>query len=435
MLNIKMGEEVVNVDYEVENNLIPTTKEAIVLTKKILFADYVNRINSPNNYYNVNLRNLLGDSNHRPAVLNIGHIDVLDDEGNLLGSADLYSAYSGTDTARGTINLVETKHFTHNCKVCSKIVIDFPTHACNGKIKTIRLNSSNKYNSEYHTSNSKTYEIDYSNYKVSGYTSFQLCFDGEGNRLIVDTNLKHIVYNDEVYSYEGIQRVFHTGNEWVAYRGVTNANTQNRTSKFTLTKLVFDEEKKEISYGEDLVLTGANSYSTSTSYSLELLAVKKVDDNYVAYIRYTGESNRYTSFVTYDLEGNFVSQTSWSYNSNAVWSYTNIDLPLNENGDYPIILNTSYSYIPNFRTKQVVTTDKNITKNLWNGGSGYCPKGVHYRMKSANDNKDTNGYGNHTKIMRDIGVPYKYPLVITLNEPIEKTNDQTFKINLNVEIE
>ena len=66
---------------------------------------------------------------------------------------------------------------------------------------------------------------------------------------------------------------------------------------------------------------------------------------------------------------------------------------------------------------------------------GYDPQGVHYIMKSHNDGQYTTGYGNHTKIMRTVGIPYKYPLVINLDEPIVKTNEQTFKITLNVEIE
>jgi len=57
--------------------------------------------------------------------------------GNLIGWANKNTAYSGSDTLRGTINLSESQTSNDNRTGLITLVFDFPTHAANGTINSV----------------------------------------------------------------------------------------------------------------------------------------------------------------------------------------------------------------------------------------------------------------------------------------------------------
>lgn len=96
--------------------------------------------------------------------------DLASVKGNVVGWADKYTIYAGTDPRRGSVNLAETNLVTAR-KV--KFVFDFPTNAANGTFQTVFWSPSDHPSAtteqyqplvahgSYYSSNAFTYTPDY----------------------------------------------------------------------------------------------------------------------------------------------------------------------------------------------------------------------------------------------------------------------------------
>lgn len=107
-------------------------------------------------------------------------VNCLSKLGSVIGYAERQVTYSGSDTLKGTYNINESKVYTdeQGNLVCHE-VYDFPTHACNGEIKSVMWSS--LFNNASSTT-LKTAKNTSFGHKPSEYSSAY--YDKENNEII-----------------------------------------------------------------------------------------------------------------------------------------------------------------------------------------------------------------------------------------------------------
>ena len=118
--------------------------------------------------------------------------------GNILGYADLWTAYSGSDILKGTINNMETtlindtKHF----------VIDFPTHVANGTFNSIYTLGGIGINTFYPRLNSVYYDYTFANNNIQWiFNKVNMCVD-ENNIYVLKVDSKIIgIFNKSTLEF------------------------------------------------------------------------------------------------------------------------------------------------------------------------------------------------------------------------------------------
>ncbi|UZW12552.1 hypothetical protein OSC52_11870 [Clostridium pasteurianum] len=234
--------------------------------------------------------------------------------GNIIGYADLWNTYSGSDNLRGTINQSETT-LVDNLQANSKLiqsktrhfVVDFPTNAANGTFSSIYLmGGANTYSSVYYPGYYNLYN------KItltSGSGANSICIDdnniynyvittsGSTTLYVIDKRTymqkDNIVLPFPVYAmdYDKTNEVF-----WVA---LSNGSFKKYDKNFNL----------------------LNSYSKTTPYTLSAVSDICVTDAYIL-ISYrgasqNGTSNRAAIAVYNKSDGTYnktIDITSFSYN-------------------------------------------------------------------------------------------------------------------------
>lgn len=144
MLTVIQNDEQKAIDYTLENYLVPTAEEAMVVMKKILFSGDMRR-GTDTEWHGKSVMDYLVYTRLYPGIFENGHIELTDENDKILGKVDLKTTYAGSDTIRGSINYNESYRYVFNSKLIARVVVDFPTHSCNGAIKKITLYSGPSY--------------------------------------------------------------------------------------------------------------------------------------------------------------------------------------------------------------------------------------------------------------------------------------------------
>ncbi|AJA48480.1 phage-like protein [Clostridium pasteurianum DSM 525 = ATCC 6013] len=208
--------------------------------------------------------------------------------GNIIGYADLWTTYSGSDNLRGTINQSETT-FIDNLQVNSKLiqsktrhfVVDFPTNAANGTFSSIYLMGGAK------TSFSAYYPGYY-----NLYTKIYLTLGGgTANAICIDDN--------NIYNYATT-----TSGSTTLY--VIDKRTYMQKDNIVLPFPVYAMEYDKINETFWVALSSGafkkydknfnllNSYSKTSPYTLSGISDICVTDAYIL-ISYRGASQNGTS--------------------------------------------------------------------------------------------------------------------------------------------
>ena len=97
--------------------------------------------------------------------------------GEVIGYSDLWTAYSGSSSLRGTINLSESQRYDNT----KHFVVDFPTHAANGTFNSIYTLGSTGSSSPYTPRlNSIYYDYNFASSKGSWvFDKVNICIDEE----------------------------------------------------------------------------------------------------------------------------------------------------------------------------------------------------------------------------------------------------------------
>ena len=243
--------------------------------------------------------------------------------GNIIGYADLWTTYSGSDNSRGTINQSETT-LIDNLQENSKIilsktrhfVVDFPTNAANGTFSSIYLMGGAK----------TSYSAYYPGY-YNLYTKFSLTSGSGANSICVD--------DDNIYNYATttsgsttlyvIDKRTYMPKDNIVLPFPVYAMDYDKTNETFWVALSSGAFKK---YDKNFNLL--NSYSKTTPYASSAISDICVTDAYIL-ISYRGASQNGTT------------------NRAAIAVYNKSDGTYNKTID---IASYSYNYISLSRLKQ-----------------------------------------------------------------------------------
>lgn len=118
--------------------------------------------------------------------------------GNVIGYSDLWTAYSGSSSLRGTINLSESSRFENT----KHFVVDFSTHAANGTFNSIYTLGSTGGTSYNPRLNSIYYDYNFATSKGSWvFDKVNICLDEEKIYVLKVDNSKIAVFNKSDLSF------------------------------------------------------------------------------------------------------------------------------------------------------------------------------------------------------------------------------------------
>lgn len=447
MLQIERNGELINVDYTVENNLLLNVNELKTIVKNTLYGDYFSRTTRNSSYSDTYMppsSTVFSSSKVKPGLFSYGCVELINENDTVIGNADLYLAYSGEDTVRGSINLNESFHIIDDNKVKVRLVVDFPTHASIGEVRKVRLTPKNPYRTEVlGEKDTKSYEVKYSTDSASSTTGVSLLYDENYNLMVA--NKKFISYKGKMYYFGQAEskRIICTGTKFYYIDNLIGTDTTTDTT-ISLTELIFNHSALTVLKGDTYTISFSQASSSHKFHNL--VGVKEIEGVVRFGLINNSSSAKKIRFIDCDPNTfEIIEERSWVSVDSTFAVYDKFDVPLDEEGVYRV--HNTNKLALNFKTMALVTVGEykgcmtSITKEMPfcsnNATRGYLVDNegneyVCYRHSSSQ--YALGGYGSHYKIYK-INNGTWTPLTITLDDPMVKGPEQTLKIILNIEID
>lgn len=454
MITILRDNEKVAVNYSVEDKLIPTDLEIKQILKKILYTSIEARATATQ--YSPPIT-LLNGMYARPNMFTEGHIKLYDENDNAIATADFNSAYSGTDKTRGSINMLESYNYIIMNKCINRIVVDFPTSVINGNVKKIKLFPYPNYVT-LQSSNIPSVSHDYIYFTSPNPPRSMLngdiyyCTDENQDMLIFEKGYgaylsNRVIYKNKIYKFtppSDLTHFFYTDKKFY-YANI------DKNLKIKLVELSIDELNGSINVTDnvinfDLLLDAGISIQGSVGDYSNIHGIHIYNGNFYMIGNFYQSGTKFF-LAKYDENGTFVNIKYASYTNGSSMGFKELNCiqPYPVNG---VIKKASFGtadFVVDFENETIVvnynrSVDKFgdhciYIKDIENCLVVYNKPG---RIIEGNIFKSTKVGGVSfisTLIYSETSQKKDSVLDITFNEPIAKTDQQTLKIILDIEID
>lgn len=177
--------------------------------------------------------------------------------GEVIGYSDLWTAYSGSSSLRGTINLSESQRYDNT----KHFVVDFPTHAANGTFNSIYTLGSTGSSSPYTPRlNSIYYDYNFVSSKGSWvFDKVNICIDEEKLYVLKVDNTKIGVFDKKQLDFIKEVTISKT------CRAITYDRVGNLWGLSTNGKSVYKFSKDDFSLLETINVPASGYYSYSNT--------------------------------------------------------------------------------------------------------------------------------------------------------------------------
>lgn len=453
-LNTKMDDRIINTISKMSKNLISRYAPSVDSRYGELLHFGQNNIPELLNYstmYFVNSQNNPFEGMIPPCTPTEGF--------GVVGAVAIdYVAYAGSDTVRGTMNTAESNRSFYTNKYKAHVVVDFPTHACNGSFDTIYINAMHYYNGASGTPTLRgnrvcnslvlpvvnsfgyTDAVATNIYVTNVYYLPDICVSSDNNTLYAYT-AQHTSYQNVYVCHKSrcitipFSKLGMSASSRIRnIRGKIykmNIDTVNLAKNINVTELVIQELSDG---GFDVILGDSYPLSSIIGVNPEVKCNVNTCINFgdFGFIRYNN-----TTCIFIDKLGNIVKDVTTEF-SNFSYSSNYDDRPFcsyveNEDGSNCVYSILSHNFDRDFNLlsyNDMHRRDYVGYKIMTSNKRNFL---INNHLRSLYSYADSYGNDGNAEIY-ELANHVKPPIKITLEEPVNKTNVETLKLIFDFDI-